>query len=292
MSESITKLKETARRIRCETVKSLRVAQSGHPGSSLSIADVLTALYFGGYLRHDPVNPNWEERDYFLLSNGHAVPGLYACLALAGFYPVEKLDGLRKLGTPMHGHAKRGTFPGIEISSGSLGQGLSMGIGIALGLKLQNKPNRVFVMMSDGEQQEGSTWEAIMFAPKHKLDNLIAIVDKNGNQINGPTHVIMPGLDPLAAKYQAFHWETAEIDGHDMSQILSALDQAVAANGPFVIISHTVTGKGVSFMEGDYHWHHGVITDELFIKAMRDLGEVVSEKPDATWLPGSNKTPL
>lgn len=287
MSKSIEELQETARRIRVETVKSLYLAQSGHPGSSLSIVDVITALYFGGVLRYDPTNPEWEERDYFLLSNGHAVPGLYACLALAGFYPVEKLDGLRQIGTPMHGHAKRGTFPGIEISSGSLGQGLSVGIGIALGLVLQNRPNRVFVMMSDGDQQEGSTWEAVMFAPKHKFSNLVAIIDKNGNQINGPTNVIMPTLDPLADKYRAFHWQVLEIDGHDMAQILAAFELAIAAQGPVAIISHSVTGKGVSFMEGDYHWHHGVITDTLFSKAMQDLNEPVSETKDATWLPGS-----
>jgi transketolase len=292
MSRSLSKLQEVARRIRVETVKSLHIAQSGHPGSSLSIVDVITALYFGGVLKYDANNPTWEGRDYFLLSNGHAVPGLYACLACAGFYSVKKLDGLRRLGTPLQGHAKRGTFPGIEISSGSLGQGLPVAIGIALGLKLQKRPNRVFVMMSDGEQQEGSTWEAVMFAPKHKLDNLIAIIDKNGNQINGPTHIIMPGLDPLAQKYQVFHWDTVEIDGHDISQILRAFEQAQAAKGPFAIISHSVTGKGVSYMEGDYHWHHGVITDELFLKAMNDLGETVSDKPDETWLPGSNQVSI
>ena len=288
MGESIERLQQAARRVRVETLKSFRIAKSGHPGSSLSIADVITALYFGGILKYDSKNPKWEERDYFILSNGHAVPGLYACLALAGFYPVEKLDGLRKFGTPMEGHPKRGTFPGIETSSGSLGQGLSVGIGIALGLKLQKKPNRVFVMTSDGEQQEGSTWEALMFGPKHELDNLVVIIDKNENQINGPTKEIMPGLDPLADKYRAFHWEVAEINGNDMTQVMQSLEQAVAASGPFAIISHTITGKGISFMENDYHWHHGVVDDELFLKAMNDLGETVSEQPDASWMPGSN----
>ena len=275
MSRSIEDLEEMARRIRVATVKELHASRSGHPGSSLSIADMIAALYFGGFLKYDPRNPLWEERDLFLLSNGHAVPGLYACIALAGLFPVEELDGLRKFGTQLQGHAKRGSPPGIEISSGSLGQGLSVGIGIALGLKLEGKPNRVFVMMSDGEQQEGSTWEALMFAPKHRLDNLVAIVDKNGNQINGPTSVIMPGLDPLAAKYEAFHWETTEINGNDMGEVVEALAQAATAKGPFAIISNTVTGKGVSYMEGDYHWHHGVITDELFARAMDDLGEPV-----------------
>lgn len=271
---STKELKEIARKIRVETVKSLYTAQSGHPGSSLSIVEIITTLYFGGVLKYNPQNPNWEERDYFLLSNGHAVPGLYACLALAGFYPVDKLGGLRKIGTPLHGHPKRGTFPGIEISSGSLGQGLSVGIGMTLGLRIKNKKNKVLVMMSDGEQEEGSTWEAIMFAPKHQLNNLIAIIDKNGNQINGPTKVIMPALDPLADKYKAFNWEVVEIDGHDFPQILSAFRQADKAKGPFAIISHSVTGKGVSFMEGDYHWHHGKLSDDLFAQAMKDLKEV------------------
>ncbi|MEM4203795.1 MAG: transketolase [Candidatus Methanomethylicaceae archaeon] len=287
MEPDVSRLQEIARRIRVETIKALHIAKSGHPGSSLSVVEILTVLYFGGVLKYNPINPEWEERDYFILSNGHAVPSLYACLALAGFYPVEKLSGLRQIGTPLEGHAKRGTFPGIEVSSGSLGQGLSVGIGIALGLKMQNRKNRVFVMMSDGEQEEGSTWEAIMFAPKHRLNNLIAIIDKNGNQINGPTHVIMPALDPLADKYRAFHWETVEIDGHNISQIFWALERSRSAQGPFAIIAHTITGRGVSYMEGDYHWHHGVITDDLFLRAMHDLGEVVSQEPDDTWLPGS-----
>lgn len=268
---NIEKLKETARKIRIETIKSLYAAQSGHPGSSLSTIDVLTVLYFRPILKFAPKKPDWDERDYFLLSNGHVAPGFYAVLAHAGFYPVEKLAGLRKFGTPLHGHPKRGTFPGVEISSGSLGQGLSMGIGIALAMKLRKKKNRVFVMTSDGEQEEGSTWEALMFAAKHKLDNLIVIVDKNGNQINGPTREVMPSLDPLAPKYEAFHWKTVEIDGHDYKHILAAFKQAENAKGPFAIIANTVTGKGVSFMEGDYHWHHGVLTDKQYETAMGDL---------------------
>jgi transketolase len=288
MAATIKELQEMAGKVRVEMIKSFRIAKSGHPGSSLSIADVITGLYFGDIMKYDAKNPDWEERDYFLLSNGHAVPGLYACLAVAGFYPTEKLDGLRMLGSPMEGHPKRGTFPGIETSSGSLGQGLSVGIGLALGLKLNNKPNRVFVMTSDGEQQEGSTWEAVMFAPKHKLDNLIVIVDKNGNQINGSTKDIMPGMDPLADKYRAFHWQTVEIDGHDMSQVMQALEQGLAAEGPFAIIANTLTGKGISYMEADFHWHHGVVTDELFVQAMADLDETVSAEAGASWMPGSN----
>jgi transketolase len=267
----IRELEDIARKIRIETIKSLYAAQSGHPGSSLSIMDVLVALYFGGGLTHDPAKPDWEGRDYFLLSNGHAAPGLYACLAMAGYYPVEKLDGLRKIGTPLHGHPIRGTFPGVEISSGSLGMGLSIGIGIALGLKLKDKKNKVFVMMSDGEQEEGSTWEALMLAPKYKLDNLVAIVDDNESQINGPTREIMPTLDPLAEKYRAFHWEVVEIDGNNMGEVVGAFKQARKAKGPFIIISNTLIGKGVSYMEGDWRWHHGKISEEQYKIAMRDL---------------------
>lgn len=267
----IDKLKQLVKRIRREAITSIYKAQSGHPGSSLSIADILTVLYFGGVLKHDPKNPSWEERDIFILSNGHAVPGLYSALAVAGFYPVEKLDGLRKIDTPMHGHPKRGTFPGIEVSSGSLGQGLSVGIGIALGFKLKKKQNKVFVMMSDGEQEEGSVWEAAMFAPKYNLTNLVAIVDKNGNQINGPTKEVMPGLDPLADKYRAFNWDVIEIDGHNFDEIIKAFKKATKATKPTVIISHSVTGKGVSYMEGNYHWHHGKLTKEQYKKAMEDL---------------------
>jgi len=271
MTQSSQQLGQTAKQIRRSTAKLLYQAQSGHPGSSFSIIDILTALYFANILKYNPKNPQWTGRDYFLLSNGHAAPGFYATLSHAGYYPLKKLKGLRQINTPLHGHPKRNTFPGVEMSSGSLGQGLSVGIGIALGLKMKNKKNQVYVMMSDGEQQEGSTWEALMFAPKHKLDNLIAIVDKNDNQINGPTAEIMPAMDPLAEKYKAFHWQTIEIDGHNFTQILKAFNQAQKAKGPFMIISHTVTGKGISFMEGDYHWHHGVLTDELYQQALKDL---------------------
>jgi transketolase len=270
-SHKIAKLEETARKIRVETIKSLYKAQSGHPGGSLSMVDLITALYFGGVLKHDPKDPAWEERDYFLLSNGHAVPGLYACLAVAGYYPVSQLDRLREIGSPMPGHPLRGSFPGIEISSGSLGQGLPMAVGLALGLKLRHKKNRVVVITSDGEHEAGATWEAIMYAPKHRLDNLTVIVDKNGTQINGPTREIVPNLDPLAAKYRACGWETAEIDGHDFEQILAAFAKT-AASGPFAVIARTVTAKGIAFMEGDFHWHHRRITKEIFEGAMKNLG--------------------
>lgn len=271
-SIQLDKLKSKAAEIRIDTIKSLHNAQSGHPGSSLGIADILTVLYFGGVLEKRPDDPRWEGRDYFLLSNGHAVPGLYATLAHAGYYPVDKLvGGLRKFGSPMHGHPKRGTFPGVEISSGSLGQGLSIGIGIAIALKLKRMQNRVFVMMSDGEQEEGSTWEAIMYASKHKLDNIVAIIDKNGNQINGTTGKIMPGLDPLSEKYKAFHWNVLEVNGHDYEQLINGFKKAKEARKPFALIANTISGKGLAYKEGDYHWHSGKITDKIYTKAIANL---------------------
>ena len=264
-------LTDQAREIRLETIKLLYEAQSGHPGSSLSMADILTALYFRPVLKFDPKQPEWVDRDHFLLSVGHAVPVMYTVLTLAGYYPKSKLKGLRKFGSDLHGHPKRGTFPGIEISAGSLGQGLSVGVGLGLALKLDKKTSQVVVMTSDGEQEEGSTWEALMFAAKHKLDNIITIIDKNKSQINGPTSEVMPSLDPLKEKYEAFGWEVVEIDGHDFDQITGALKRGYTARGPFAIIAHTIMGKGVSFMEGDYKWHHGKLTDEQYQQALKDL---------------------
>lgn len=285
--QSVEELEKIAHQARIETLKELHIAQSGHPGSSLSCMDVLVALYFGEFLAHRPDDPNWADRDFFILSNGHAVPGLYAVLALAGYAPLAELNGLRKLDSRLEGHAKRGTFPGVEVSSGSLGQGLGVGLGIALGLQLQNRTNRTFVMMSDGEQQEGSTWEAVMYAGSRQVPGIVAIVDQNRNQINGPTHEIQPIMDELAPKYEAFGWESVEIDGNDMAQVAKALEAAIHAKHPYAIISHTVTGKGVAFMEGDFHWHHGIITDELFLQAMDGLDVEVSRSSDDTWLPGN-----
>ncbi len=282
----ISGLIEVARRCRVDTLKELWFAQSGHPGSSLSAMDVMVALYHGGFLRHNPDNPSDPDRDYFLLSVGHAVPGLYACLAHAGYAPVAELDGLRKLGTGLQGHAKRGSYPGVEVSAGSLGQGLNIGVGLALAAKMRGKTKRVFVLMSDGEQQEGSVWEAAMFAAKCGLDNLVAIVDANGNQINGSTADIMPSLEPLADKYAAFGWDAREVQGNDMSSVNEALEWATSRNRPSVIISRTTTGYPISYMLGDYHWHHGVITDDRLRQAMSDLGEAVSASPDETWRPG------
>ncbi|MBI1833731.1 MAG: transketolase [Candidatus Andersenbacteria bacterium] len=265
-------LQDVARRLRFDAIDAIYRAQSGHPGSSLSTMEMLVALYIGGVLKHDPKNPQSDDRDYFLLSNGHACPGWYAVLAEAGYFPKNELQKLRQLDAAAQGHPHRGSLPGVEISSGSLGQGLSVGIGIAAGLKLAGKTSHVYVMMSDGEQQEGSTWEAIMSAPKFGLTNLIAIVDKNKFQIDGATEDVMPGLDPLADKYRAFNWDVQEIDGHQFEEIFSALTKAQRADKPAVIISHTSRGKGVSFMENSDHWHAGAITDEQFATAKKDLG--------------------
>lgn len=286
------RLAELARQARVLTIKELYAAQSGHPGSSLSGMDVFVALYHGGFLRHRPDDPMWPDRDYFILSNGHAVPGLYACLALAGYGPLDELTTLRRLGSRLAGHAKRGSYPGIEVSSGSLGQGLGVGLGIVLGMRTTDRDNRVVVMMSDGEQQEGSTWESVMFAGSRQLP-VLAIVDQNRNQINGPTHEIMPIMDELPPKYSAFGWTVIETDGNDMGAVTRALHEGlnVAETGPAVIVSHTTTGKGVSFMEGDFHWHHGVLTDDKFRQAMHDLGEPVSPEPDETWLPREAERP-
>lgn len=246
-------------------------AGSGHPGSTLSIMDVLTVLFFGGVLKYDAQKPDWEERDYFLLSVGHACPALYTVLAKAGFFSEEELKHLRKFGYGAQGHPKRNSLPGVEITAGSLGQGLSVGIGLAIALKHGKKDNRVFVMMSDGEQEEGSTWEAIMSASKFGLNNLIAIVDENQFQIDGPTKEIMPTLNPLAPKYQAFGWEVVEIDGHNFEEIKAAFNKIKNIDKPTVIISHTTRGKGVSFMEGNPRWHAGEIREDEYKKAMKEL---------------------
>jgi len=265
-------LESRAKGLRRQTIDMLYLAQSGHPGSSLSVMDILVTLFFGGLLKHDPAHPGWEERDLFILSNGHACPALYAVLAQRGYFEWQELKRLRQLGARAQGHPHRGSLPGVEISTGSLGQGLSVGIGLALAGQRKNKgKRRVYVMMSDGEQEEGSTWEAVMYAPKEKLDNLIAIVDKNGMQIDGFTKHVMPHLDPLAEKYRAFGWLVQEIDGHNMREISLAVCQAQKAKKPTVIIAHTIRGKGVSFMENSEHWHAGALTPEQYKVAMEEL---------------------
>lgn len=245
-------------------------AGSGHPGGSLSCCDILVALYFK-VLRHNPKNPKWEDRDRFILSKGHSAPALYACLAEAGYFPQDELLTLRKLGSPLQGHPSMNTLLGIEISTGSLGQGLSVGNGIALTGRLDGKDYRTFVLLGDGECDEGQVWEAAMAASHYKLDNLCAIVDRNGLQIDGPTEEVM-ALEPLAEKWKAFGWKVIEIDGHNFNQILSALNpDKVEKDKPLVIIARTIKGKGVSFMEGVVDFHGKAPTKEQRDLALEEL---------------------
>ncbi|MBU1644221.1 MAG: transketolase [Nanoarchaeota archaeon] len=253
----LTKIKDLqmmADVIREDILISLAEAKSGHSAGSLGMADIFTALYFN-ILRHNPKKPNWDGRDRLVLSNGHICPALYAALANSGYFSKKELFTLRKLGTRLQGHPHRESLPGLETTSGPLGSGLSQAAGMAYGLRLDKKPNKVFCLCSDGEHDEGNTWEAVLFAAKHKLDNLIAILDRNYIQIDGNTEDVMP-LDPLDKKYLAFNWNVKVIDGNDMEQILKALNSAKKNKGkPLMIIANTIPGKGVDFMENDCHWH-------------------------------------
>jgi transketolase len=251
---SVPELEKMAKQLRRHVIQMIATAGSGHPGGSLSAADIVTALYFN-VLRHDPKNQQWSDRDRFVLSKGHAAPILYAALAECGYFPVEELATLRKLGSRLQGHTDRTLTPGVEMSAGSLGQGLSFGIGIALAGRLDKRDYHVYVLLGDGECEEGQVWEAAMFAPHFQLDNLTAIVDHNEIQLDGRCCDIM-GIEPLADKWRAFNWHVIEIEGHDMSQVLPALKEAGNIKGkPTVIIAHTVKGKGVSFMEGNVDFH-------------------------------------
>ncbi len=271
-SADVTQLKEQARKLRVEIVKMLAESGSGHTGGSLSAADVVAALYFYK-MRHRADDPKWPERDRFILSKGHAAPVLYGALALAGYFDKALLSSLRKIGCPLQGHPSSKLLNGVEVSTGSLGQGLSIANGIALGLRLDKVFARVYCMLGDGEIQEGQVWEAAMSAGHYRLDNLCAIVDLNGLQIDGRCADVMC-IDPVGAKWQAFGWNTIEIDGHDMQAIVAALDAAETVKGkPTVILARTVKGKGVSVFE-DKAEFHGVTPNqnELSI-ALKELGE-------------------
>jgi len=253
------RLEAIARECRVQILRMLAHAGSGHPGGSLSVIDILTTIYFGR-LRHDPTRPDWPERDRVVLSKGHAVPALYSVLAKAGYFPEKQLITLRKLGSPLQGHPDRTMLPGIEAATGSLGQGLSISLGLALGLKLSGSAARVYCVLGDGEIQEGQVWEAAMSAPKlgqpgHPLDNLVVILDYNKIQLDNFVTKILD-LEPVLTKWQSFGWPVVEIDGHDIAQIVKALDHAEATRGvPTFVVAHTVKGKGVSFMENDPEWH-------------------------------------
>jgi len=252
---TIKELEVKANEIRQDIIRSLEKAKSGHSGGPLGMADVFTALYFS-VLNHDPKNPEWEDRDRLILSNGHITPVRYVTMAHAGYFPIQELDTLRKFGSRLQGHPERTKLPGVETTSGPLGSGLSQGSGMAYVAKHMDKKDwRVYVLTSDGEHDEGNTWEAVLFAAKYKLDNVTQIIDRNNIQIDGNTKDIMP-LEPLKEKYEAFNWNVIEIDGHNMQQIIDACNQAKATQGqPTIIIANTIPGKGVSFMENRYEWH-------------------------------------
>ncbi len=252
--ETIQELKSKARSIRRHIVEMITEAGSGHPGGSLSSADIVTALYFH-VMNVDPKNPHWSERDRFVLSKGHAAPVLYAALAEKGFFPKEELSKLRKTGSILQGHPDMKVTPGLDMTTGSLGQGLSAANGMALSAKLDNKAYRVYVVMGDGEIEEGQIWEAAMAAAHYKLDNLTAFVDHNGLQIDGPIKEVM-SPESIQEKFKAFGWNVIDIDGHDMKQILGAIEEAKTVKGkPTVIVAKTVKGKGVPFMENQVGWH-------------------------------------
>jgi len=271
VKETIAQLEEKARNLRVSIVKTLHSSQSGHTGGSLSAIDMVTVLYFHS-MRHDPANPQWDGRDRFVLSKGHAAPAQYVALAEAGYFPKEDLMMLRRLGSHLQGHPDSKVTPGVEVCTGSLGQGLSMANGIAMGLKLDKRDNRVYAMLGDGELQEGQIWEAAMAAAHYGLDHLCALVDCNGLQIDGEVSRVM-GVAPVAEKFRAFGWHTLEIDGHDIGAIVSAIDQArTLAGKPTAIVAATVKGKGVSFFENKASYHGVTPSDEELPRALECLG--------------------
>ena len=264
-------LSKIANEVRKGVIKSTHAAKSGHPGGSLSATDLMVALYFGDILKVDPENPDWEGRDRFILSKGHVAPVLYSVLARKGFFPVGELWTLRQFGSILQGHPHMGSTPGLDCSSGSLGQGLSISNGLAIGFKRQHKDNCVYCLLGDGELQEGQCWEAIMTAGQHKLDNLCAIVDYNHIQLDGTLEEIKL-LGDLAEKWHSFGWNVIQLNGHDMEQIMNAYHMAMAYKGrPTVLIADTIKGKGVSFMENDCNWHGTAPNDVQLAAALAEI---------------------
>lgn len=276
----IRELSRRANDIRSTIIEMLVAAGSGHTAGPLGMADIFAALYFR-VLKHDPKNPDWPERDRLILSNGHIVPVRYAAMAHAGYFPVEECLTLRKFGSRLQGHPERLRLPGLETTSGPLGEGLAQASGMAYALRLDGKPNRIFCIMGDGEQDEGSVWEAFLFAGKYKLSNLTAIIDRNNIQIDGYTENVMP-LEPLADKYRAFGWHVLEVDGHNIAQFVAACDEASAIfEKPTVIVAHTIPGKGIREIERDYRWHGKPPSAEegkVFLNELRTMqGKIASE---------------
>lgn len=278
---SIEELELIAADIRQDIIKMLETAGSGHPGGSLGQADIFTALYFS-IMKNDPKNPDWEERDILIQSNGHTCPVRYATMAHAGYFPRKELMTLRKFGSRLQGHPERLKLPGLETTSGPLGSGLSQASGMALALRMNKEMHRwVYVTLGDGELNEGNIWEAVMLVGKYKLSNLTAIVDRNNIQIDGPTEVVMP-LEDLRAKWEAFGWHVLEIDGHDIEAVIDACEMAKAiVEKPVVILAHTIPGKGVDFMEYDFHWHGVAPNHEQAKIALKEIhslrGKIRSE---------------
>ncbi|MBI2685475.1 MAG: transketolase [Acidobacteria bacterium] len=270
-TSDIGELQAIAKRVRQHIVTMICAAKSGHPGGSLSAVETLVTLYFD-VMRHDPANPTWPERDRFILSKGHAAPVLYSVFAEAGYTPIDSLNTLRSLGSIYQGHPDRRYIPALEASTGSLGVGLSLGLGMAEAARLDNSPTRVYVVLGDGEIQEGQIWEAAMYGAFHKVDNICAIVDYNRIQLDGFVKDIME-LEPLADKWRAFGWNTLEVDGHDFAALQKAFAEAAATKGkPTVLIAHTIKGKGVSFMENNPKFHGVAPTKEELEKALQEIG--------------------
>ncbi len=273
-------LEAMANQLRQEVIEMIVEAGSGHPGGSLGMADIFSAFYFH-ILNHDPKNPDWPDRDRLILSSGHICPIQYAAMAHSGYFSVEELKTLRKTNSRLQGHPYRKALPGIETSSGPLGEGLSQAIGIVLAAKLNNKKYQTYCVMSDGEQDSGNIWEAAMFAGKYRLGNLTAVLDRNNIQSDGFTEDIMP-LEPLRKKYEAFNWHVLEVDGHNIEQFIDAINEARAVyEKPSLIIAHTIPGKGVDFMEQDYIWHASPLNKEQAKRALAELetlgGKIKSE---------------
>lgn len=269
---NLDELRDLARRLRREVLIMTSEAGSGHPSSSFSAVEILTQLYFGGILRYNPQQPDWPDRDRFILSKGHAAPILYAVLAEAGYFPKDELKTLRRLGSPLEGHPNMRRLPGVEASTGSLGQGLSIGLGHALAARLDGRDYQVYVMLGDGEIQEGQVWEAAMAAAHQKVNNLIAIVDNNGYQ---QTSAVSQVTDPALYddKWAAFGWKVLEIDGHDLGQVRDVLIAARdEKSGPVVIIAHTVKGKGLKVFEEDFTWHGRALPKDKLAEALEELG--------------------
>jgi transketolase len=270
---NVVELQQIARRLRRDIIDMTTEAGSGHPSSSMSAIDLLVGLYCSGVLRHDPKQPAWPDRDRFILSKGHATPALYAILAERGYFPHDQLGSLRRIGSPLEGHPNMRRLAGVEASTGSLGQGLSIGLGHALAGRIDRRSYRTYVMCGDGEMDEGQVWEALMSAPHHGVDTLTLIVDHNKAQQSGLVERVLD-YRPLADKLRAFHWYVEEIDGHDMNAVLQALERVQTISGrPQAIVAHTVKGKGVSFVEADWSYHGKPLTDEERLKAFEELGQ-------------------